>query len=258
MTQTITKALELNKIDRAKQLLSIEFNKEHKAGWNKLQQSEYEVLYPVSREMTADEKSEHDTDEEDTIERLEGYEYPTVQLEYISTDEEGNEIRTPTEYLTFQEYLQETEVVTEAELDEDGNVLTPEVTKLVREYAPMNAAEVQAKVGGYEPLQAKLSDIAKELKAKELDALTVTANTIMYDADGKAMGNMGIVIGIANFKFNKALAQGVAPEDAYDAVYKTVIGWKGADNEVHMVQVESICEAAEAGIRRIATIVGAE
>ena len=218
--------------------------------------------YTEQRELTEDEKTVNDTDEDGMpIERAEDYVYPTVEviLEYP--------------YITVIPEVPAIEAVEEV-TDEDGNVLTegvkgvdavlayevrrPSDYKTMEEWlsgAAMPELVEPVEAEGVQLLTKKKAKIAKQ---KTLDNLSVTANTVMYDANGKAMGNMSTVIGIANFKFNQALAQGVAPEDAYDAVYKTEIGWKCADNEVHRIQVENICEAAEAGIRRIATIVGAE
>jgi len=43
----------------------------------------------------------------------------------------------------------------------------------------------------------------------------------------------------------------------YDAVYKSTVGWKGADNEVHTVQLESLSEALEKNLLEIKNVIGA-
>ena len=99
----------------------------------------------------------------------------------------------------------------------------------------------------------------KEVKLKELGTLKVEANTVLYDANGKALGNMSSVVAIANWKYNQAIANGATVADAYTAIFKdTIINWRGADNAVHQVQVESICEALEASMHQIAVVIGVE
>ena len=110
---------------------------------------------------------------------------------------------------------------------------------------------------------------AKAEKSMALDSIQVTANTVAYDANGNSIGNMSSVVGLANFRFNQYISIGVAldptqptvltvltPLDAYNAVYKSTVNWKGADNVIHTVQVESVAEALELGMKARATVYG--
>lgn len=110
---------------------------------------------------------------------------------------------------------------------------------------------------------------AKADKITALGNVKVTANTVAYDADGNSLGNMSSVVGIASFRFNQYISIGVALDttkpteltilsnlDAYNAVYKSTVNWKGADNVVHTVQIESVCEALEAGMLARANVYG--
>lgn len=103
----------------------------------------------------------------------------------------------------------------------------------------------------YEEAQAKIQ------KAKELNELTIDINTVFYDANQEAIGNMAAVVAIATAKFQKAISVGIVKEgdteptlmnnaQAYQYVYKDQkVTWKGADNKPHVVQVESLVEASE-------------
>ena len=99
--------------------------------------------------------------------------------------------------------------------------------------------------------------LAKEAKTKALDELVITHNTVAYDANGRAIGNMSAVMGVANFKYNQAIALGTPAVDAYQLIYKdTKIWWKGADNQPHEVMIESVCEALEKSMTEVAVILG--
>ena len=249
-------------MDNIRRALSEFYVNADKAKWNLAQQAEYDLLYPATRDMTDAEKTANDTDEQgNTIGRNAEYAYPQVTIEYITTDDEGNETRTPSDYVTFSEYLAETKIVTpavEEEVDADGNITTPAqpaVTEPVRVFVPKEdySAEIDTYMAGSSAYKARL----KEVKLKELDTLKVEANTILYDADGKSLGNMASVVAIANWKYNQAVAGGTAVDDAYKAVFKdTILNWRDADNVVHQVQVESICEALEASMKQIAVVIG--
>ena len=110
--------------------------------------------------------------------------------------------------------------------------------------------------------------LAKTAKTKALDELIITHNTVAYDANGKAIGNMAAVMGVANFKYNQLVSIGaldtvtgdyipMSPLDAYTFVYKTSkIWWKGADDKPHEVMIESVCEALEKSMLEVAAIIG--
>lgn len=98
---------------------------------------------------------------------------------------------------------------------------------------------------------------ANYVKNKALDELVITHNTVAYDAHGRAIGNMSAVMGVANFKYNQAVSQGMSPVSAYQMIYKdTKIFWKGADDKPHEVMIESVCEALEKSMLEVANIIG--
>ena len=148
------KALELGKEKGAKALLSKHYKQEHKNQWLADKQAEYDAMYPATRQYTEEEYQEYvDSSEEGhTILPIEECK---VAIEYITVDEEGNEVRTPAEYLTFSEWINETVVITEAveaEYDEDGMVLVEavaEVTEPVRPYMEDTEENIEALVSAY-------------------------------------------------------------------------------------------------------------
>jgi len=254
--EKIDLALSKGKVQGAKQLLKEYYQAEDKAAWDKAKHEEYEALYPSMRDMTDDEKAKYDEANfsEDNPKSNE-FEYPQVEIKYITIDEDGNEVRTPEDYLTYTEWLNETKVVKEAVYDDDGILIEPEETEPIRPYVAIEITE--DRINSYESLTTYLKEKAKIEKQKTLDTLSVTANTVAYDANGKAISNMGAVVSLANYKFNKALADDTSAKDAYQSIYKdTTIGWKGYDNLVHQVEVESICEALELGMKEVAKVVG--
>jgi len=242
--------------------LSKHFQEEDRKAWLEAQRADYEAMFPTMRDMTLEEKALHDVDAEgNPITREPDYVYPQVAIDYIVYDEDGSEIRIPSDYVTFDEYLNGTVVVIPevlATYDADGLQLTPyepEVTNRVREFAPK--ADYNVEIDEYLASSDIYTDRLRKEKKEQLDKLVITTNTVAYDANGKAIGNMSAVVGLANFKFNQALASGIAPDIAYQSVYKDVkVGWKGADNIVHMVQIESIAEALEAGMQEVAKVLG--
>jgi len=184
MTNKIAKALSLGKVKGAKALLAEYYNNEHKNEFTTAKQTEYEALFPTYRDMTEEEKAEHDTqfteenpkpvamdDEGNEL----PYEYPQVAIEYIGSDEDGNEVRTPAEYLTYSEWMAETEVTGQREVSKEVfNEETEEfetVTELVdiieqvRPYVGMEAEEVDSKVSAY------LGGQWKELRQAEYPSL---------------------------------------------------------------------------------------
>jgi hypothetical protein len=257
----IKSQLERGKISLAKDSIKEKLLAEDKAKFDKAMQEEYNLLFPVTREAT-DAEYEANFTEQVGLDEIPTYPYfedgsrmftfYNIEIDY-SEDEA---------YITLEEYKNEVRVIQEATEDvtdpDTGITISglPEITEKVRPYTPMSADELNVAVEATDEIKAYKAKLAVETKKDTLDTLVITANTVAYDANGKAIGNMSAVVGLANFKFNQALAQGVAPVDAYQAVYKdTIIGWKGADNLPHEVQVESICEALEAGMIEVAKVV---
>jgi len=96
-------------------------------------------------------------------------------------------------------------------------------------------------------------------KERELSNLTITINGIEYDANDAGQINMSAVGAVANWQYQIKMleyldsVQNPSPEllgfknamqYVYDELFKnTKIWWKGTDNVMHHVQVESIMEA---------------
>ena len=118
----------------------------------------------------------------------------------------------------------------------------------------------------------------KDAKIKELENILVEQHGVEYDGNMKAQHNMSAVGTLANWKFNQALGQlllqasmntdmpeasraviatlGQATIGIYNAIYKdTKMLWKGADNEIHTVQGESILESLEKAMYEVGKIV---
>ena len=264
MTEQIQRVLIKGKpIGVVKGLISTEIVKRNESEFYSAQRADYDTIWPTHIDMTADEKLEHDTVDGVVLVRDAEYVYPQVQIEYITTDEDGNEIRTPTNYVTYEEFKNETKVVTSAVeevLDEDGTVLTPavaEVTAMVRPYVAPVVTDEQIQVE-----LDKLPEYAeykKRLKTEAMDKLTVVHNSVEYDAHTRSRGDMATITALANHAFIKALASTTPEMQAvYDAVYKQVLPWKGTDNEVHNVQAESVIESLQLGIDEYAKVIGAK
>lgn len=125
-------------------------------------------------------------------------------------------------------------------------------------------------------IDSAIAKKVKDAKVDALDALQVTHNTVAYDANGRAIGNMSAVMGVANFKYNQGCKEiedfnmsntemdiltklekiVVEKQQLYTKIYKdTKISWKGADDKIHSVMIESVCEALEASMLEVAKIV---
>lgn len=114
--------------------------------------------------------------------------------------------------------------------------------------------------------QDKAIQDAKEAKAKELNELVIAMNTVNYDANQEAIGNMAAVVAVATATFQRAISIGVikagetgvtvmTPAEAYKYVYKDqTVTWKGADNKPHTVQLESLVEASQKAMTAKAAI----
>jgi hypothetical protein len=95
----------------------------------------------------------------------------------------------------------------------------------------------------------------KQQKQKELDELQVSLNSVSYDAHMEGLGNMGIVVGGMTYKALKAMAK-LSPDmqAIYDETFKQTVQWKGADNKLHTVQVESLAQTLEEAMNEKAQI----
>lgn len=161
-------------LDAIKSNLTRHIEAENKAKWDSDMRAEYDELYPEHRDMTDAEKSSEYIS--DCIYRddmgwehipIEDFEYPKVTIDY-SEDES---------YMTFEEWLNETIVVSEAieaTYDEDGMELTPyvpEVTELVRPYVAPEVTDAEI-----DELLSTIGYVSKEV----VDALKYLADTDWY------------------------------------------------------------------------------
>ena len=253
------KQIELGKnITLVRDSLSLHFKEVDYQNWVETQRTAYYKLFPIDRVMTSAEKLANDTDVDgNPIVRDANYVYPMVTIDY-SQD---------TNYVTLDEYMKEATVVTPAvsevlaTYDTNGVELTPyvpaipAVTKLVREFVPK--VDYSTDIDAYLANSKEHKERLKREKVETLDSLVITANTVLYDANGKSLGNMASVVSLANWNFNKLLSLGKTNAVAYKTVYKdTLVNWKGADNKIHTVQIESICEALNASMLEVAKTLG--
>lgn len=229
--QKIGLALSKGKIGGAKALLVEYYLDEDKAKWDSGRRDEYDELFPIGREPTDEEKEKQYNDyldkcNHDGVEPKgkDNINYVEILIDY---SEDGD-------YLTFTEYLNETKVVQEAELDVDGNTVSPEVTELVRQYTPIAPEDLEAMVESYGPLVTKkreMTSIKYRNQAEsmltgyeqyERDTFNVQeAEAKAYKADSEA--NVPMITAIA-------VARGVDVDVLVDKIltksdlFKTVIG----------------------------------
>jgi len=245
-------------IQLVKDSLALHFKEVDYQNWYKAQSDAYYKLFPITRVMTKAEKVTYDTENfTKNNPKPKGFTYPKVTIDYSKDST----------FITLDEYINETIVVTPAVaevpavFDVNGLITTPavpavaEVTKRVREFTPK--ANYTTEVDTYLANSTEYKERLKKEKIQKLNTLKVTANTVLYDANGRAVGNMASVVSLANWQFNKLLSLGKTATVAYKTVYKdTLVNWRGADNVVHNVQVESICEALNNSMLEIAKVIG--
>ena len=94
----------------------------------------------------------------------------------------------------------------------------------------------------------------RQRKNTALDTLVVTTDTTPFDANVVSVSYMSSVLAIANFKTIQMLASGMSVTDAYNSVYKTLVNWKGSDNVVSEVPIETIALALEKSMLEIGNI----
>ena len=268
-------ALQQGKLKGAKALVGNLLHSEHSAEWAEVMQAGYAELYPSHRHMNTDEIIEHDEQFTEDNPKPEDYEYPMVEIAYITQDEDGNEVRTPEDYQTYSEWLAETRVVSEAvyhtyaeyletvydgmeAVQEDGWIATikePEVTEKVRPYVPLTLTDemIEERLSTFDEYEQYNSKLKEEAKAK----VVVEHNSVKYQGDPMSINFMSAVGAIGAMRMFQVLVQsGVISQEQYDAVYKTTESWKGADNTIHNVQIESIVEASELAMQAQAQAIG--
>ena len=87
-----------------------------------------------------------------------------------------------------------------------------------------------------------------------LDTLVVTTNTVPFDADNTSINYMSSVLSVANFRMLEAMVAGTSVVDAYNAVFKTTIPWRNANNTNSNVQLETVAEALENCMTEVGTV----
>lgn len=99
---------------------------------------------------------------------------------------------------------------------------------------------------------------ASQQKLSHIELLTATVNSVEYDAHTRARGDLSAIVALANFEFIQALvSKNPDMQELYDSVYKSTIDWKGMDNKLHTVQIESIAKAAKVAYEEYAKVIGA-
>ena len=228
-------AIKQGRIEGAKKLLTVYFQQEDKKAWLEEKRKEYEAIFPTYREMTDDEKQKvYNAYVNECTEKgidavpFEEYEFKQVLIEYITIDENGNEIRNPSNYLTFDEWLNETKVVQKevqekSHIDDDGNKVIdtpyqPEIRELVRPYTAPNVTD---KVNKY--LKPVYREQWKKERKKQVDNIIVTTDVGDWDGDEVAQTRMARAV--------------LAMSD------NDKISWILADNSVALVTKDQLKEA---------------
>ena len=149
---------------------------------------EYDILYPSTKEVIT-------TDED-------GNEVTTTEvIDYHKYDADGNEIGYIDGYITYDEYINETRVVTEpieATYDVDGNILTEaveEVTELVRPYVAttITDTDIETKLNALDEYKA----YKNRNKVEALKRLTVTTSSGKeFYADAESRVDIADAIGV--------------------------------------------------------------
>lgn len=108
--------------------------------------------------------------------------------------------------------------------------------------------------GMYEPNKEKIEALKQEKvyeknqenKKKKLHDLTVNLNNVNYDTNLEGLTNLGVVLTGMSFKLLQKMAQ-QSPENQalYDEVFDETISWKGADNKMHNVKIESLAKVLQ-------------
>jgi len=94
----------------------------------------------------------------------------------------------------------------------------------------------------------------KYRKEHILDNLVVTTNTVPFDADNTSINYMSSVLSVANFRMLEAMVAGTDVADAYNAVFKTTITWRNANNTNSNVQLETVAAALEDSMAEVGTV----
>lgn len=96
--------------------------------------------------------------------------------------------------------------------------------------------------------------VVKQGKDEALEQLVVTTNLVPFDANAQSINYMSSVIALASAEYCLITSQGTSPAEAYNAIFKTVIPWKNADNTISQVQLETVKEALRDAMTAVGTI----
>jgi len=237
--------------------LDLHFKQTNKANWLQSKREEYLVLYPIDRESTVEEKlieyQEYlvSTVDEVVVTELE-YEYSRVIIDYTYC--EWIEPVAPT--YTYNEDGSKAELTPAIDGYYSPDTCVKTFNQWLEDFTYVEH-DTTLDIASFKSSDSKYLAYSKSNRDIAMQNIVITHNTVAYDANNKAIGNMSAVIGIANFKYNQLLAQDVLPSDAYSIIYKeTKIFWKGADNKPHEIMIESVCEALEMSMLEVAKIIG--
>jgi len=136
--------------------------------------------------------------------------------------------------------------------------LTPEIEALLETMDKINAS--------------------KQLKPEVIKNIVATINGVPYAGDDRSQNRMTSVLSIANWQHNKnigptlrqvaespdtddvtrAMLLGLAQifDGIYQTIYKDIkVDWKGADDKLHSVQVESIATALYTAMQQVGEVI---
>lgn len=95
----------------------------------------------------------------------------------------------------------------------------------------------------------------RALRSEEVLKAQVAVDGYVFDADENSMDRLDRVVDIANWRFNKAIAEGASSADAYAQVYlSTMVPWKTSDNQFGYFSVELLCRVQELALNQLAVI----
>ncbi len=230
--QKIELALSKGKMGGAKALLKELLLQEDKDKFYTDMRGVYDELYPKYRDMTDDEWSLY-------IDGMTETELNNVSMVQVEIDYSEDE-----NYLSFEDYKNETKVITEAiaeELDEDGNVLTEAVEEITEQVRPYVAVDVTDRVNEY-PLLVESIKIQNNLEKKEkINNIIVTVSSgVRLYADPISRCDIADVV-------VEAMENDIADD--------FTVAWKTADG-IKDVSIADFREARSLGLRAKATIIG--
>jgi hypothetical protein len=242
MTEQIKRVITLGKpLSVIKKLIKEELLRLDKDKFDADIKAEYDELFPTHRSETQEEQESRIAEMGELGEETDGLPI-LVKIDY-SEDES---------YVTFDEYKNETIVVTEAVYEskeiingsENSTVVTyedvlvtPEVTELVRPYVPIEVTDemIQAELDKLHEYKEYLS----KQKQDKLNSLYVTVNDKVFDAHLEARLNMATAI------------------QASSLTNQTETQWKMYDNSVQTVTIGELQQALILALTEVGKTIGA-